>query len=132
MARNLYYSKKKKKINHIFYEDINNFPYTYICIETFVMLFKSTSQICENAFRILAYHHLLETFPESGSQFFLHSISDIRHLILVNVYIVRFDKFLKKDDKNFQYKMFSKCLKSTIYTYLQVIPDHLRRYRRYY
>lgn len=70
------------------------------------MLFKSTSQICENAFRILTYHHLLETFPEPGSQFFLHSISDIRHLILVNVYIVRFDKSLKKMIKIFNMKCF--------------------------
>lgn len=65
---------------------------------TYVKLpYKFTSQICpKKAFRIPTHCHPLETFPESVSQSFLHGISDIRHLILVNVYIVRFDKFLKK------------------------------------
>lgn len=71
----------------------------------------------KKAFRIPTHCHPLETFPESVSQSFLHGISDIRHLILVNVYIVRFDKFLKKKMiKILKCEMFPRCLKkSTIH-----------------
>lgn len=81
---------------------------------TYVKLpYKFTSQICpKKAFRIPTHCHPLETFPESVSQSFLHGISDIRHLILVNVYIVRFDKFLKKkNDENPQMRNVSKIFK---------------------
>lgn len=86
---------------------------------TYVKLpYKFTSQISpKKAFRIPTHCHPLETFPESVSQSFLHGISDIRHLILVNVYIVRFDKFLKKKKmmKILKCEMFPRCLKKVQY-----------------
>lgn len=56
-------------------------------------------QSCENALYTLTYHHSLQTFPESVSQSFLHGISDICHLVLVNIHIVSLDESLRKTIK---------------------------------
>lgn len=60
------------------------------------ILFRFTSQTCEDTLRVLTHRHLLKTFPKPVSQSFLHDISDICHLVLVDIHIVSFDESLRK------------------------------------